>query len=93
LMIKGHGAVVIGEDVEEACMNMVRMERTAKMMMYAAALGEPVGVPPSVGKRFAEIYPRKGGKQQPAYLNSVGHRTEFQYYEWLLKNGATWPKL
>jgi ribulose-5-phosphate 4-epimerase/fuculose-1-phosphate aldolase len=93
LMIKGHGAVVIGEDVEEACMNMVRMERTAKMMMYAAALGEPVGVPRSVGKRFAEIYPRKGGKQQPAYLNSVGHRTEFQYYEWMLKNGETWPKL
>jgi ribulose-5-phosphate 4-epimerase/fuculose-1-phosphate aldolase len=94
LMIKGHGAVVVGENIEEACMNMARMERTAKMMMYAAALGKPAPIPPGVGKILGSIYPRPGNsKQHERKLRSIGHKTEFQYYESLVKKGVTWPTI
>ena len=94
LMIQGHGAVVVGESIEEACMNMARMERTAKMMMYASALGKPVPVPTAVGKQLAASYPAPGpSKQQSKKLRSIGHKTEFQYYEWLVKKGETWPTI
>jgi ribulose-5-phosphate 4-epimerase/fuculose-1-phosphate aldolase len=93
LMIKGHGAVVVGEIIEEACMNMARMERTAKMMMYAAALGRPAPVPPAVGKLFASIYPAPGNQKQGKRLRSIGHKTEFQYYEGLVKKGEKWPTI
>jgi ribulose-5-phosphate 4-epimerase/fuculose-1-phosphate aldolase len=93
LMIKGHGAVVVGEIIEEACMNMARMERTAKMMMYAASLGRPAPVPPAVGKLFASIYPPPGNQKQGKRLRSIGHKTEFQYYEGLVKKGEKWPTI
>ena len=94
LMIKGHGAVVVGENIEEACMNMARMERAAKMMMYAAALGKPAPIPPAVGKQFAAIYPTlEIKKQQSKKLRSIGHKTEFQYYESLVKKDEKWPTI
>lgn len=94
LMIKGHGAVVIGEDIEEACINTARMERAAKMMMYAAALGNPAPVPPAVGKLFASIYPAPGNnKQQGKRLRSIGHEMEFQYYEGLVKKDEKWSTI
>lgn len=94
LMIKGHGAVVVGENIEEACMNTARMERTAKMMIYAAALGKPAPVPPAVGKLFASIYPARGRhKQEGKKLRSIGHKTEFRYYEGLVKKGEKWPTI
>lgn len=93
LMIKGHGAVVVGESIEEACMNMVRMERTAKMMMYASALGRPAPVPPAVGKLFAAIYPAPANPKGRKRLRSIGHKTEFQYYEGLVKKGEKWQTI
>jgi ribulose-5-phosphate 4-epimerase/fuculose-1-phosphate aldolase len=94
LMIKGHGAVVIGEDIEEACINTMRMERGAKMMLYAAALGKPAPVPPGVGKVLGAIYPPPGdNKQQGKRLRSIGHKIEFQYYEGLVKKGEKWSTI
>lgn len=94
LMIKGHGAVVVGETVEEACMNMARMERNAKMMLYAGALGKPTAVPPVVGKSMAAMYPVPGSDpRQEKKLRSIGHKTEFQYYEALVKKGEKWPTI
>jgi ribulose-5-phosphate 4-epimerase/fuculose-1-phosphate aldolase len=93
LMIKGHGAVVVGENIEEACMNMARMERTAKMMMYAGALGRIAPIPPSVGKLFSSIYPAPQAHKKNNRLRSIGHKTEFQYYEGLVKRGEKWPTI
>jgi hypothetical protein len=68
------------------------MERGAKMMLYAAALGRPAAVPPGVGKVLASIYPPTG-KQQGKKLRSVGHKIEFQYYEGLVKKGEKWSTI
>lgn len=39
VMIKGHGIVTVGEDIDEACMNALYMERTAKIQAMAHLLG------------------------------------------------------
>ena len=39
LMMKGHGANVTGKTIQEACLNTVHLERTAKMMLRAGSVG------------------------------------------------------
>ena len=38
LMIRGHGAVTVGESIETACINAVSLEKTAEMQFMAAVL-------------------------------------------------------
>lgn len=38
LMIRGHGAVTVGESIEAACINAVSLEKTAAMQFMAAVL-------------------------------------------------------
>ena len=33
VLIRGHGAIVTGKTLEEACINMVQLERTAKLLL------------------------------------------------------------
>src|SRR5262249_10161766 len=35
LMMRGHGANVVGDTIQEACLNTVHLERTAKMLLWA----------------------------------------------------------
>jgi hypothetical protein len=44
IMIKGHGIVTVGATIDEACMNTVYMERTAKIMAIAWLPGTDGGV-------------------------------------------------
>ena len=39
MMIKGHGIVTVGKSIDDACMNAVYMERTAKIMAMAQLFG------------------------------------------------------
>ena len=45
MMIKGHGIVTVGESIDEACINAVYMERTAKIMADRAGCFGFKGVP------------------------------------------------
>jgi ribulose-5-phosphate 4-epimerase/fuculose-1-phosphate aldolase len=40
LMIKGHGALVTDATIQDACFNMVHVERTAKMIVMAESVGK-----------------------------------------------------
>ena len=44
-LLKGHGAIVVGQSIEEACVLSVVMERTARMQLDAAAVGQPKPIP------------------------------------------------
>jgi ribulose-5-phosphate 4-epimerase/fuculose-1-phosphate aldolase len=44
VLLRGHGAVVVGDSVEEACVLAVAMERTARMQLDAGVLGRPVPI-------------------------------------------------
>ena len=93
LMIKGHGALVVGGTLEEACINMVRLERTARMILAAAAAGKPAPLPPSAARKFLSIVGR-GSKEIPGEKRkSVSHITEWHYYESMIKRGQRWNRL
>src|SRR5687768_3936522 len=40
VMIRGHGANLTGKSIQEACLNTIELERTAKMMVWAASIGK-----------------------------------------------------
>ena len=45
VLLKGHGAVVVGSGVEEACILAISLERTARMQLEASVLGRPKAIP------------------------------------------------
>ena len=93
LVIEGHGALAFGETIEEACMNMVHLERTAKMILMAKSVGEVKALTPAViqqyqlavhGENFdptKNVNPRNPGKK------------EWRYFEYMVKTGEQWPRL
>lgn len=94
VMIKGHGAIVTGETLEEACMNMVELERSARLILMAGSLGNVKALPPAVMKRFLTIVgsrwkDRTEQKNSPALVEWM----EWHYYEGLVKRGERWSLL
>ncbi len=91
LMIQGHGAIVTGETLEQACINMVKLERTAKMILLAGRLGKLRPLSSGVMKRFREVGRRRS-------TNTTGQSQslvplEWRYYESLVKKGQRWSRL
>jgi ribulose-5-phosphate 4-epimerase/fuculose-1-phosphate aldolase len=88
-MIQGHGANVIGATIQEACLNVVHLERTAKMITWAESVGKLSPFPPSVVKRYEEVEAdrvKRRGSRPP-------RSPEWNYYEYLIKRGERWNTL
>ena len=51
-MMKGHGANVIGNTIQEACLNTVHLERTAKMLLWAQGVGKAESDSPGRGEEI-----------------------------------------
>jgi 3,4-dihydroxyphthalate decarboxylase len=86
MMIKGHGIVTVGKTIDEACMNAVYMERTAKIMAMAKLFGYR-GVPNDFIDQLAKSKEKllTRGKRLP-------HSSEWNYYAHLIKSGKTWNR-
>jgi ribulose-5-phosphate 4-epimerase/fuculose-1-phosphate aldolase len=86
LMIKGHGALVTGGTIQDACLNMVHVERTAKMIVLAESVGKMAPFPQAVVKKYqlleAERAQRRGSQPR--------RPPEWNYYEWMVKRGERW---
>jgi L-fuculose-phosphate aldolase len=90
VLIRGHGAIVTGKTLEEACINMVQLERTAKMMLLGGSHGEPKPLSPGEIEQFkATAGMRARGKADPAIASFM----EWSYYESLIKRGECWSRL
>ncbi|MBI4489443.1 MAG: class II aldolase/adducin family protein [Deltaproteobacteria bacterium] len=85
LMIQGHGALVTGETLEEACMTMVRLERAAKMILLASPLGRLRPLSSAVVKKFQTVVAGRSGGTRRVPL-------EWRYYESLVKRGEWWSR-
>jgi L-fuculose-phosphate aldolase len=87
VIIKGHGVIVTGRTLEEACINAVQLERTAKMIMLAGGDVEPIS--PDAVKKFNDIIEdaRQKSKTQGVPV------AEWRYYERLVKRGERWARL
>jgi ribulose-5-phosphate 4-epimerase/fuculose-1-phosphate aldolase len=92
VMIKGHGVVSVGRTIDEACMNNMYMERTAKIMGLARTLGfqttEPGFVEEMIGSRAALT-----GAHNDEYQRSRGGYTnEWLYYKNRIARGERWTR-
>ncbi len=86
VIIEGHGAVITGETLEEACVNTIQLERTAKMILLAGALGPVKPIARDAVKKFESLVEVRQTKS--------GHAlAEWRYYERLVKRGERWSRL
>jgi len=86
LMIKGHGALVTGRTIQEACLNMVHVERTAKMLLVAESVGKIAPFPRSVVQKFKRLEAERAVRRG----NRPPRSPEWNYYEWMFKRGERW---
>ena len=90
LIILGHGTIVTGRTIEEACINMVQLERTARMLLMGRAFGEAQPLTPAAIEEFKSIAGRRArGKADPAIASLI----EWSYYESMIKRGERWSRL
>ncbi len=93
VVIKGHGVVAVGKDIDEACMNNVYIERTAKIQGLAHALGftaptqEFLDDMMESGRRLGEV------PSSAAHLAARGgYSNEWTYYKHKLAQGQRWTR-
>lgn len=87
LMIRGHGALVVGPTLEEACMTTVQLERVAHMILAAGSLGK---VQP-LSERNIEQFQSVVGQRSDRNIRSR-MPLDWRYYESLVKQGKGWSK-
>lgn len=86
VMIKGHGIVTVGKTIDEACMNAVYMERTAKIMAMAQLFGFK-GVPNDFIDQLSvskEKLLSRGAR--------LSHSAEWNYFSEMIKKGKYWTR-
>jgi len=86
VVIEGHGAVVTGETLEEACVNMVQLERAARMILLAAPLGKVNPISQDAVKKFQSLV-------EVRQTRSGRPLAEWKYYESMIKKGERWSRL
>jgi len=86
MMIKGHGIVTVGKTIDEACMNAVYMERTAKIMAMAQLFGF-TGVPDGFIGQLSSSKEKllSRGRRLP-------HSAEWNYCADKIKKGERWTR-
>jgi ribulose-5-phosphate 4-epimerase/fuculose-1-phosphate aldolase len=86
-MIKGHGIVTVGETIDEACINALYMERTAKIMAIARLHGYEGPTPDSIqtlsGSR-AKLFRRP--------RDEMFHSAEWNYFADKIEKGERWTR-
>jgi ribulose-5-phosphate 4-epimerase/fuculose-1-phosphate aldolase len=87
LMIKGHGIVTVGETIDEACINALYMERTAKIMAIARLHGYEGPTPDSI-----ETLTGSREKLFRRPRDEMFHSAEWNYYTDKIKKGERWTR-
>jgi len=86
LMMKGHGANVTGRTIQEACLNAVHLERTAKLILRAGRVGRFSPVTAIAVKKFHAVEAGRLNRRRPGPPRSP----EWNYYESIIKRGERW---
>ena len=87
IMIKGHGIVTVGETIDEACINALYMERTAKIMAIARLHGYQ-------GPTAESIQAQSGSRQKlfRRPRDEIFHSADWNYYAEKVKRGERWTR-
>jgi L-fuculose-phosphate aldolase len=87
IMIKGHGIVTVGKTIDEACINAVYMERTAKILAIAHLHGFEGPTEESLQVLSAS---REKLFTQPRA--KMAHSAEWNYFAAKIKKGERWTR-
>jgi ribulose-5-phosphate 4-epimerase/fuculose-1-phosphate aldolase len=87
LMIKGHGIVTVGATIDEACINALYMERTAKIMAMARLHGYQ-----GPTKESIQILSDSKKKLFTRPRADMPHSAEWNYYADKIKKGERWTR-
>ena len=87
VMIKGHGIVTVGKSIDEACMNALYMERTAKIMAMAKLFGFR-----GVTEEFIETLSGSKEKLLGRARSKMVHSSDWNYFAEKIKNGERWTR-
>jgi ribulose-5-phosphate 4-epimerase/fuculose-1-phosphate aldolase len=87
IMIKGHGIVTVGETIDEACINALYMERTAKIMAIARLHGYQ-------GPTAESIQTQSESRQKlfRRPRDEIFHSADWNYYAEKVKRGERWTR-
>jgi L-ribulose-5-phosphate 4-epimerase len=87
MMIKGHGIVTVGATIDEACINALYMERTAKIMAIARLHGYQ-------GPTQESIQTLSGSREKlfRRPRDEMFHSAEWNYYADKIKRGERWTR-
>lgn len=92
VMIKGHGVVGVGASIDEACMNNLYMERTAKIMGLARTLGFQSAAPEFVADMIGSRELLTGAGAETYRRRRGGYSNEWLYYKHRLAKGERWTR-
>jgi len=87
VMIKGHGIVTVGTTIDEACINALYLERTAKIMAIAGLYGYQGPTRDSI-RTLSES--RKKLFRRPR--DEIFHSADWNYYADKIKRGERWTR-
>ncbi len=76
-MLKGHGAVVVGTSVPDAVVKSIYLERTARQIVWASAVGTPEVLPAHIGEYL-------GRRRGPHHVPQL-----WDYLLWHERRGAS----
>ena len=93
LLIKGHGVVTVGNSIDEACMNAMYLERTAKIQGLAIALGF-AGPSKEFMDEILESRRRLISKADAIEGRGArgGYSNEWAYYKQKIERGELWTR-
>jgi len=87
VMIRGHGANLTGKSIQEACLNTVELERTAKMMVWAGTIGKTRSpFSPEIMKKYQALEASRLKRRSSSPSGSAA----WSYYKSMIKRGERW---
>jgi ribulose-5-phosphate 4-epimerase/fuculose-1-phosphate aldolase len=89
--IKGHGIVTVGRSIDDACINAMYMERTAKLQAMAHALGYP-GPTEAFRREMGASLEKIRGRGRQLGTPELSHSAEWRYYAAKVKKGEPWNR-
>jgi L-ribulose-5-phosphate 4-epimerase len=87
IMIKGHGIVTVGNTIDEACINALYMERTAKILAVAYLHGFK-----GMTEESIQILSASREKLFTRPRAKMSHSAEWNYYAAKIKKGERWTR-
>jgi len=91
VIIRGHGVIVTGKNLEEACINTVQLERTAKMILLGSTIGKVEALSSASIKQFRSVVGSR--VKDVADRDLMASVLEWRYYESMVKAGERWARL